>query len=177
MSLDGLHVGVFLEAGFEDLEFWVPRMRLEEAGAEVTVLDTGRQPTYTGKRGLTAEPDRPADRMDPASLDSVVIPGGWAPDKLRRDRAVLDLVRHCYEENKLIGSICHGGWVPVSAGIVDGHEATGSTGIRDDLENAGATWRDEAAFRDDPFVWGRVVKDIPDFCRELMTALSEHSER
>jgi protease I len=175
MSLSDLHVGIFVEKGFEDLEFWVPRMRLEEENANVSVIGTEPETTYEGKHGLTAHAKRSADQVDGFSLDAVVIPGGWCPDKLRRDEGVLELVRHCYEEGKTIGSICHAGWVPISADVVDGHEATGTTAIRDDLRNAGATWRDEAAFRDDPFVWGRVVKDIPDFCRVLIDTLNKQS--
>jgi len=86
---------------------------------------------------------------------------------------VLDLVREAYQQGKIVASICHGGWVLISAGIVAGHRATGSVGIRDDLLNAGATWVDEPAFRDGNLVWGRVVKDIPAFCRELVQALAQ----
>lgn len=175
MNLSNQHVAVLLEQGFEDLEFWVPRMRLEEAGARVTVVDGGRKDQYEGKHGLIAGPDRPVDQVEPDELDGVVIPGGWAPDKLRRNQRILGLVEACYQADNVIGSICHAGWVPISAGLVEGHEATGTTAIKDDLENAGATWRDEAAFRDDPYVWGRVVEDIPDFCRELTNALSEQA--
>jgi protease I len=107
----------------------------------------------------------------------LVVPGGWAPDKLRRYKPVLDLVRAIDEAGKPLGIICHGGLVPISAGILRGHRATGSLGIKDDLINAGATWVDEAAFRDDNLVWGRVVADIPDFCRELVAAMVEAVER
>lgn len=170
--LEDVSVGYFLEDGFEDLEFFVPKMRLIEEGADVTVIDTGRRDEYEGKRGLTAVPDQTAEKVQPHYFEAVVIPGGWAPDKLRRDEHVLQLVTHCYESpGKIVGSICHAGWVPVSAGLVEGHDVTGSTGIRDDVENAGGRWVDEPAFRDGPFVFGRVVKDIPDFCRELVAAL------
>jgi protease I len=103
-----------------------------------------------------------------------VIPGGWAPDKLRRYESVKQLVRDVYAANKIIGVICHAGWVPISAGIVSGHRATGSVAIRDDLENAGASWVDAPAFRSGNFVWGRVVEDIPDFCRELVAAIADN---
>ena len=111
--------------------------------------------------------------MNPHDLDGLVVPGGWAPDKLRRVPAVLDLVRALDAQGKIIASICHGGWVLISAGIVAGKRATGSRGIRDDLINAGATWVDEPAFRDGNLVWGRVVDDIPAFCRTLVEALGE----
>src|SRR5262249_58441648 len=113
--------------------------------------------------------------VDPARLDGLVIPGGWAPDKLRRDPDVLRLVRECHAAGKVIGIICHAGWVAASAKIVRGMRFTGSRGIKDDLENAGATWVDEPAFREGNVVWGRVVEDIPDFCRELVSAFVEQA--
>jgi protease I len=106
-------------------------------------------------------------------FDALAVPGGWAPDKLRRYPAVTQLVRQIYEQGKIVGLICHAGLVGISAGIVRGHRATGSLGIKDDLVNAGATWVDEAAFRDSNLVWGRVVADIPDFCRELVAAIEQ----
>lgn len=173
MRLQGKKVAYLVEDQFEDLEFWVPVMRLREEGAEVTVVGTGRMDTFQGKHGLSATPDVTADAVESGYFDAVVVPGGWAPDKLRRYDAVKDLVRETYRQGKIIGSICHGGWVLASAGILDGHKATGSTGIRDDMENAGATWVDQSAFRDGNLVWGRVVKDIPNFCRELVKAIAE----
>ncbi len=173
MRLQGKHVGVFVEEGFEDLEFWVPVMRLREEGARVTVIGTGRAPVFRGKHCLEAKPDVVAEEVSADDFDALVVPGGWGPDKLRRDPGVLRLVRDAYHQGKIIGSICHGGWVLISAGIVSGHKATGSRGIRDDLINAGATWVDAPAFRDGNLVWGRVVADIPAFCRELIQAIAE----
>ena len=111
--------------------------------------------------------------MDASELDGIVVPGGWAPDKLRRYPEITTLVRSVHEQNKTVGIICHGGLVAISAGIVKGVSATGSLGIKDDLENAGATWVDKPAFREGNLVWGRVVPDIPAFCRELVAALTE----
>ncbi len=173
MRLQGKHVGVFVEEGFEDLEFWVPVMRLREEGARVTVIGTGRAPVFRGKHCLEAKPDVVAEEVSADDFDALVVPGGWGPDKLRRDPGVLRLVRDAYHQGKIIGSICHGGWVLISAGVVSGHKATGSRGIRDDLINAGATWVDAPAFRDGNLVWGRVVADIPAFCRELIQAIAE----
>ena len=171
MRLKGKRIAYFVEDGFEDLEFWVPVMRLREEGAHVTVVGTGK-PEYSGKHCLTVKTDTSADRVKAKDFDAVVIPGGWAPDKLRRSDAVKTIVRETYEAGHIIGAICHAGWVPISAGIVKGHRATGSTAIKDDLENAGATWVDQPAFRDGNIVWGRVVEDIPDFCRELVAAIA-----
>ncbi len=171
MRLQGKKVAYLVEDQFEDLEFWVPMMRLREEGAKVTVIGTGRIESFQGKHGLTARADATADAVKAEDFDAVIVPGGWAPDKLRRFEAVKDLVRETYRQGKILGSICHGGWVLASAGILEGHKATGSVGIKDDMENAGATWEDESAFRDGNIVWGRVVKDIPNFCRELVSAI------
>jgi protease I len=172
MKLEGKRVAYLVEDGFEDLEFWVPVSRLREEGADVVVVGTGRQEQFRGKHCLTAKPDRAAAQVRGDQFDAIVVPGGWAPDRLRRDSAVLKLVRQIHDGGGVVASICHGGWVLASAGIVNGRRATGSRGIKDDLENAGAIWTDEPAFRDGNLVWGRVVDDIPAFCRELVAALA-----
>lgn len=169
MNLHDKTIGVFVAEGFEDLEFWVPVIRLREEGARVLVIGTSRE-TVTGKHCLTATPDVVAKEVRSEGLMGLVIPGGWAPDKLRRSDDVLRLVREVHAAGKPIGVICHGGWVAASAGIVRGMRVTGSRGIKDDMENAGATWADEPAFRSGNVVWGRVVEDIPDFCRVLVAA-------
>ena len=173
MKLRGKRVAVLVGPAYEDLEFWVPLMRMQEEGAEVTVVGLKAGETYMSKSGgLSATADVAADDVGPDDFDAVLVPGGWAPDKLRRYEAVTSLVRGMYEQGKVVGSICHAGLVLVSAGIVRGMKATGSLGIKDDLVNAGATWVDEPAFRQGNVVWGRVVPDIPAYCRELMAALS-----
>jgi protease I len=171
MNLEHERVAVLVDRSFEDLEFWVPTMRLREEGAEVVVAGREANRTFTGKHGLTATSEVAAADLDADEHDGIVVPGGWAPDKLRRDPGVTTLVRTLDEQNKIVGQICHAGLVGISAGIVNGRPATGSKGIKHDLENAGAEWVDEAAFRDDNRVWGRVVKDIPAFCRTLIAAL------
>src|SRR5215208_6002499 len=116
------------------------------------------------------------DSLSAEDLFALIIPGGWAPDKLRRHSEVKDLVCKMDEKGKIIGIICHGGLTAISAGIMKGRRATGSLGIKDDIINAGGTWADEAAFREGNLIWGRVVADIPDFCRELVQALTEELE-
>ena len=174
--LSGARVVVLLAEGFEDLEFWVTVMRLQEEGAEVTVAGLTTEPVQ-GKNGLEATADVEVAAVSADSVDAVVVPGGWAPDKLRRYDAVKELVGKAYHQGKVIGLICHAGLVGISAGIVDGKRATGSLGIKDDLVNAGATWVDEPALRDGNLVWGRVVPDIPDFCRELVAAIQAGQPR
>ena len=172
MRLEGKRIAVLVAEGFEDLEYWVTVMRLQEEGAEVVSVGPDTAPV-SGKNTLEAQADTTADGVDASELDGVVVPGGWAPDKLRRYPEITDLIRTVHNRNKTVGIICHGGLVAISAGIVDGARATGSLGIKDDLENAGAMWVDKAAFREGNLVWGRVVPDIPDFCRELVAALAE----
>lgn len=172
MRLDGKKIAVLIAEGFEDLEYWVTVMRLQEEGAEVVSVGPNLDPV-TGKNALSAQAEATTSDVDAADLAGIVIPGGWAPDKLRRYPDITSLVREVYDQGKTVGIICHGGLVAISAGIVSGVRATGSLGIKDDLENAGATWVDKPAFRDGNLVWGRVVPDIPDFCRELVEALEE----
>jgi protease I len=173
MKLTGKHIAYLVEDEFEDLEVWVPLMRLREEGAKVTLVGSGRLESFRGKHGVPAKPDTTADQVKAGDFDGIVVPGGWAPDKLRRYPAITGLVRQLYEQGKIVASICHGGWVLISAGIVAGHKATGTVAIKDDLINGGAEWVDRPALRDGNLVWGRVVEDIPDFCRELVAALSE----
>ena len=173
MRLKGKTIGILVGPGFEDLEFWVPCMRMQEEGAEVKVIGTKAGETYISKNGgLTANSQFAAGEVAADELDALLVPGGWAPDKLRRDRNILQLVQNMNAQGKILGFICHAGWVAASAGICKGKKATGSTGIKDDMENAGAVWVDEPAFREGNLVWGRVVEDIPDYCRELVAALS-----
>jgi protease I len=171
MKLTDKTIAILVAADVEDLEYYVPLMRLQEEGATVLTAALDLKPIY-GKNGLSITPDTLIESLKPEALSGLVIPGGWAPDKLRRYPAVMELVRKMDEAEKPIGIICHGGLVAISAGIVNGHRATGSLGIKDDLVNAGATWVDEPAFRDGNQVWGRVVADIPAFCRELVAAFA-----
>jgi len=173
MSIKDKTIVVLVGPEFEDLEFWVPVMRLQEAGATVIVAGSQAGEIFKGKIGVPARADISFEQVDVANLDAVVIPGGWAPDKLRRYESVKRLVRAFYDSGKLVAMICHAGLVGISAGIVAGHDATGSEGIKDDLVNAGAIWEDVPALRSGNLVWGRVVADIPAFCRELVKALDE----
>ena len=170
MRLTGKKIAILLAEGVEDLEFYVPMMRLQEEGAEVLAAGLDMK-AVRGKNGLEIKPTTTIADLNPDELYALILPGGWAPDKLRRYPAVIELVQKIHAAGKVIGIICHGGLVPISAGILQGKKATGSLGIKDDLINAGAEWVDEPAFREENLVWGRVVADIPDFCRELVAAL------
>jgi protease I len=174
MKLQGKKIATLVAEGVEDLEYYVPLMRLQEEGAEVFSAGLDLK-AVRGKNGLVITPDTKIEALNADDLFALIVPGGWAPDKLRRYPIVTDLVRKMDAAGRPIGIICHGGLIAISAGIVKGHRATGSLGIKDDLVNAGATWVDEPAFRDGNQVWGRVVADIPAFCRELVATLLEYA--
>ena len=175
MRLTGKRIAILLAEGVEDLEFYVPMMRLQEEGAEVIPAAMDLK-LIRGKNGLEIIPTTKIESLKADELFAVVVPGGWAPDKLRRYAAVTSLIREMNDSGKTVAIICHGGLVAISAGIVRGRKATGSLGIKDDLVNAGAEWVDVPAFRDGNLVWGRVVADIPAFCRELIASLLNAKE-
>ncbi|MBM4428675.1 MAG: type 1 glutamine amidotransferase [Chloroflexi bacterium] len=173
MKLKGKKIAMLVAEGVEDYEYFVPMMRLQEEGAQVLTAALELKP-LKGKNGLTITPDALIESLNADELFSIIIPGGWAPDKLRRYDVVKNLVKKIDDAKKIVGIICHGGSTAISAGIIkQGQRVTGSTGIKDDLVNVGGVWVDEPAFREGNQVWGRVVADIPDFNRELVNALVE----
>ena len=173
MKLQNTTIATLIAEGVEDLEYYVPLMRLQEEGAKVLSAGLDLKPV-TGKNGLIITPDATIESLKASELFALILPGGWAPDKIRRYDVVKNLVMEMNNINKVIGIICHGGSIAISAGIIKkGQRVTGSTGIKDDLANAGGVWADEPAFREGNQVWGRVVADIPDFNRELVKALIE----
>jgi protease I len=161
---------VLVEHHYEDLELWYPRLRLMEEGMEVVVAGPEKT-TYQGKNGYPCRAERSFDEVRAGDFDALVIPGGWAPDKLRRSSVVLELVREFDRDQKPIAMICHAGWVPISARILKGRKLTGVSAIRDDLENAGATFLDQPVVVDGHLISSRTPADLPDFCRALIAAL------
>jgi protease I len=161
---------VLVAPEYEDLELWYPKLRLEEAGHSVVVASAGGR-EFRGKHGYPCVADAEVGDHPSAVLSGVIIPGGWAPDKLRRDVRVCELVRALHRDGKLVAAICHGPWVMISAGIVRGRRVTSSVGVRDDLTNAGAQWVDEPAVTDGNLVTGRVPKDLPAFARAILAVL------
>ena len=162
---------VFVEHGYEDLELWYPKLRLIEEGMEVVVAGP-EAALYAGKNGYPCKADRTLEDVKAADFDGLVIPGGWAPDKLRRLPRALGLVREFDRAGKPIGMICHAGWVPISARILKGRRVTGVSAIKDDLENAGATFLDQSVVVDGNLVSSRTPADLPDFCRALIAAMT-----
>jgi len=171
MSLEGKRVAVLAENHYQELEFWYPLLRLREEGAEVKIVGTGSAKTYTGKYGYPVTVDAAADEVSADDFDAIVIPGGYAPDLLRRHESVLKLVREAFEKGKVVAAICHAGWVLVSAGILKGRKVTGFYAIKDDLVNAGATYLDQEVVVDGNLITSRYPDDLPAFCRAIIAAL------
>jgi protease I len=164
----------FVDDIYEDLELWYPKLRVEEAGYAMRVAGPEIK-TYTGKHGYPAASDlRIADARS-EDYCGLLIPGGFMPDKLRRDPQVLALTREFFEQGKLVAFICHGGWIPISAKILKGRRATGSLGIKDDLENAGAIWVNEPVVVDGNLISSRTPRDLAPFGREMVEFLDRHA--
>lgn len=173
LPLDGIRILCFVGDDYEDLELWYPKLRIEEAGGHVTLAGTERGIVYRGKHGYPCKADAAIAEMEVEDFHGVVVPGGWMPDKLRRDPNVLELIRGFHEQHKLIAAICHGGWIPISANVYDGVRVTGSPGIRDDLINAGAEFEDAPVVVDRHFISSRRPADLPRFCRTILEWLME----
>lgn len=166
---------MFVGDDYEDLELWYPKLRLIEAGAHVTVAGPKGDCAYSGKHGYPCRSDASISLMECDDFHGVVIPGGFMPDKLRREEKVKSLIREFAESDKLIAAICHGGWIPISAGVYRGVRVTGSLGIKDDLVNAGAIWEDAPVVVDRNFVSSRKPDDLPEFCHAIVEVMSNVS--
>ena len=171
MPVSGKRVAVLVENLYEDLEFWYPYYRLKEEGVELTVVGTGSGSVYKGKHGLEAKPDLSVDHADPGSFDAVVIPGGYAPDYMRRYPALIEFVKEMHDQGKIVAAICHAGWVLASAGLTRGLTMTCFSSIREDVVNAGARYVDEPVVRDRNIITSRFPADLPAFCKEIISAL------
>lgn len=167
-------IAILVGPDYEDLEVWYPKLRLEAAGFDAPLVGSAGV-TYRGKHGYPAPVELDIEAVDPATLAGVLAPGGWAPDKLRRDQRVLTLVREVFEDGGLVATICHGPWILISAGIVRGKRMTSTVGIRDDLTNAGAVWVDEAVVQDGNVLSSRVPKDLPAFGEAMVEWLRARS--
>lgn len=171
MTLQGKRVAVLAENMYQELELWYPLLRLREAGAETLVVGTGSAATYTSKHGYPVDVDAVAGELRAADVDAVVVPGGYAPDLMRRYPAMVGLVREAFEQGKVVAAICHAGWLLVSAGILQGKKATCFFAIKDDLVNAGATYVDQEVVVDGNLITSRTPMDLPAFCRAIVDAL------
>lgn len=171
MSLEGKRVAVLAEDLYQELELWYPVLRLREAGAEVVIVGTGSSDTYTGKHGYPVNVDTSASDVGPEDFDALVIPGGYAPDRLRRYPAVNALAREVFHQGKIVAAICHGAWVLVSADVLRGRTATCFSGIKDDVINAGAHYVDREVVRDGNLITSREPDDLPAFLKEIVAGL------
>lgn len=173
MKLKNKQVLMIVEDLYEDLELWYPKYRLTEEGATVVVAGPESGKIYKGKHGYPCKSDAALSNIKEKDFDAFVIPGGFAPDQLRRSPIVLNLVRAFHKKEKLIAHICHAGWIPISAGIMKDFRCTSTPGIKDDLINAGAVWTDESVVIDRNMISSRRPDDLPDFCREIVKWLEK----
>jgi len=171
MNLTGKRAVILVEDTYQDLEVWYPLLRLRGTGMDVKVVGTGPSATYKGKYGYPVEADTTADKVQAKDIDAVVVPGGYAPDRLRRYPAVLTLVREAFDQGKVVAAICHAVWVLISAGIVKGRKLTSFSAIKDDLVNAGATWIDAEVVQDGNLITSRQPSDLPVFTDAIIAAL------
>lgn len=169
--LAGQSILIFAGDAYEDLELWYPKLRVEEAGATVVLAGLEANTKYIGKNGYPCVSDAAIDDINTDDFAGLVVPGGWMPDKLRRDPKVLEITRTFADSGRLVAAICHGGWIPISAGVYDGVKVTGSPGIKDDLVNAGAQFEDAPLVVDRHFVSSRRPSDLPDFCIGMLQVL------
>lgn len=171
MELAGKRIAVLAEDLYQEMELWYPLYRFREAGAEVVVIGPKAGETYKSKAGYPVTADRGAPEAAAEDFDAVVIPGGYAPDRMRRSPDVVRFVREMHAAGKIVAAICHAGWVPISAGILRGRRATSFFSIKDDMENAGAEWVDAPVVADGNLITSRMPDDLPQFCREIIRAL------
>lgn len=172
LHLEGKQILMFIDDTYEDLELLYPRYRMLEAGARVVVAGPEKDKVYKGKNGYPLKSDESYDNLNADNFDALVIPGGFAPDKLRRSSKVLQLTKDIHKAGKPVAHICHAGWVPISAGIMNGFRCTSTPAIKDDLKNAGAEWTDEEVVVDRNMITSRKPDDLPAFCREIIKMMS-----
>ncbi len=172
LPLTGQSILIFAGDAYEDLELWYPKLRMEEAGATVVLAGPQANTKYVGKNGYPCVSDAAIADVNTDDFTGLVVPGGWMPDKLRRDPKVLEITKAFADSNRLVAAICHGGWIPISAGIYKDVKVTGSPGIKDDLINAGAIFEDATVVVDRHFVSSRRPGDLPDFCRGMLEVLT-----
>lgn len=172
MELNGKRIAILAEDNYQELEVWYPLLRLREAGAQVTVVGREKGKVHTSKLGYEVTADIAAGEARPQDYDAIIIPGGYAPDLMRRNPAMVGLVRDAYRQGKIVAAICHAGWMLASADIIKGKRLTSFHSIKDDMVNAGAIWVDEPVVRDGNLITSRVPQDLTFFCREIISAVA-----
>lgn len=172
MSLKGKHVAVMVDQRYQELEVWYPYYRLVEAGAQVLRVGPKAHASYPSKLGYPCDSDVAAADVNGRDFDAVIVPGGWAPDFMRRDPSMVRFLQHAVDADKIIAAICHGGWMLCSTGAVRGKRATCFMAIKDDLINAGADYVDEEVVVDGKLITSRKPDDLPAFCQAIIQALA-----
>jgi protease I len=170
MKIASKKIAVLVEDLYQELEVWYPILRLKEAGAKVIVVGTGTKKVYLSKLGYEAKADTEARKVK--DIDGIIIPGGYAPDRLRRYEAVNKLVRDTFRKNKVVAAICHGAWVLVSANVLKGRKATCFHAIKDDVINAGGKYVDKEVVVDGNLITSRKPEDLPAFMKAVIKVLS-----
>jgi len=173
MKLQGKRIAILAENLYQEMELWVPYYRFKEEGAEVKVVGAGGAKGYTSKHGYPVSVDVQADQVKAVEFDAVIVPGGYAPDMMRRHDAMVVLVREAAQQGKVVAAICHAGWMLVSAGVLKGRKATSFFSIQDDLKAAGANWTDAEVVVDGNLITSRKPDDLPAFCRAIIAALAK----
>jgi protease I len=171
MELNGKKIIILVEQMFNDQEFWYPYYRLKEAGAQVIVVGSGTAQEYIGKAGTRTGVDANAEMISGADFDGIIIPGGYAPDYMRRHSEMVLLVNELCEAGKVVAAICHAGWMLASAGILKGRTVTSFYAIKDDLVHAGANWVDKEVVEDENLITSRRPDDLPAFMKAVISRL------
>jgi protease I len=173
MRLEGKRIAILAENMYQEMELWVPYYRMKEEGAEVKVVGGGGATSYTSKHGYPVRVDVQAEQVKAVEFDAVIVPGGYAPDLMRRHSPMVALVRDATQQGKVVAAICHAGWMLVSAGVLKGRKATSFFSIKDDLVAAGAAWQDTEVVVDGNLITSRKPDDLPAFCRAIISALAK----
>jgi deglycase len=175
MSLNGKRIAILAENMYQEMELWVPYYRMKEEGAEVKVVGAGGAKQYTSKHGYPVNVDAQADSVNAMEFDAVVVPGGYAPDMMRRHDGMVRLVREAAQNGKVVAAICHAGWMLASADVIKGKKVTSFFSIKDDMVHAGGQWVDQEVVVDGNLITSRKPDDLPAFCRAIIKALAKAS--
>jgi protease I len=176
MKLQNQKILMFVADEYEDLELHYPRLRLVEEGAHVVIASATKKESFEGKHGYPCKADILIDKVNPKDYTALIIPGGYAPDKLRTEPKILEVVKQFHKAKKLIAFICHAGWIPISAGILKGVRCTSYKAIKDDMVNAGAKWVNEPVVVDGHFISSRFPDDLPHFCPAIIHYLEHYGQ-
>ncbi len=175
MTMKDKNIMIFIEDNYQELEFWYPYLRMREAKANVTVVGPKAKHSYKSKLGYEAKSDKAADSIDADQYDAVLIPGGYAPDRMRVNNAMVDIVTMMNKQNKVVAAICHAAWMLASAKILNNRTVTCYHTIKDDIINAGANYMDQKVVCDKNLITSRHPDDLPFFCEAIIKALSKES--